>query len=145
MSMLFQNYKKQLRKISSMSSMAKQKDSRSCFITRWCVSYKCVQLVQGEIILISITIILPFILKKTSHTSFCFFDISKLVSPQYLLFTLFCFREKNGEKNPATNLNKFCSHAVAGFATHCANRHGALHPRSKVWSSTTPLYQNISI
>ena len=24
--------------------------------------------------------------------------ISKLVSPQFLLFTLFCFREKNGEK-----------------------------------------------
>ena len=38
------------------------------------------------------------ILKKTSHTSFCFFETSKLVSPQFLLFTLFCFREKNGEK-----------------------------------------------
>ena len=37
-------------------------------------------------------------LKKTSHTSFCFFETSKLVSPQFLLFTLFCFREKNGEK-----------------------------------------------
>ena len=31
-----------------------------------------------------------------------------------------------------TNLNKFCLHAVAGFATVCANRHSALHPRSKV-------------
>ena len=38
------------------------------------------------------------ILKKTSHTSFCFFETSKLVSPQFLLFTLFCFREKNGER-----------------------------------------------
>ena len=38
------------------------------------------------------------ILKKTSHTSFCFFETSKLVSPQFLLFTLFCFTEKNGEK-----------------------------------------------
>ena len=35
-------------------------------------------------------------------------------------------------KNLKTNLNKFCLHAVAEFATHCSNRHGALHPRSKV-------------
>ena len=82
-----------------MSSMAKLKDSRSCFITRWRVFYKCVHLVQGEIMLISITIILPFNFeKKTSHTSFCFFETSKLVSCQFLLFTLFCFREKIGEK-----------------------------------------------
>ena len=79
--------------------MAKLQDSRSCFITRWRVFYKCVQLVQGGIMLISITIILLFNFeKKTSHTSFCFFETSKLVSPQFLLFTLFCFREKNGEK-----------------------------------------------
>ena len=83
-----------------MSSMAKLKDSRSCFITRWRVFYKCVQLVQSEIMLISITIILLFNFekKKKSHTSFCFFETSKLVSPQFLLFTLLCFREKNGEK-----------------------------------------------
>ena len=81
-----------------MSSMAKLKDTRSCFITRWRVFYKCVQLVQGEIMLISITIILLFNFEKTSHTSFCFFEPSKLVSPQFLLFNLFCFREKNGEK-----------------------------------------------
>ena len=60
--------------------------------------YKCVQLVQGEIMLISITIILLFNFEKTSHTSFCFFETSKLVFPQFLLFTFFCFREKNGEK-----------------------------------------------
>ena len=48
--------------------------------------------------LISITIILLFNFEKTSHTSFCFFETSKLVSPQFLLFPLFCFREKNGEK-----------------------------------------------
>ena len=36
--------------------------------------------------------------KNTSHTSFCFFETSKLVSVQFLLFTLFCFRVKNGEK-----------------------------------------------
>ena len=94
--------------------------------------YKCVQLVQGEIMLISITITFFLILKKTSQTSFFFFETSKLVSPQFFLFTLFCFREKKRRKNLTTNLNKFCLHAVAGFATHCANRHGALHPRSKV-------------
>ena len=49
--------------------------------------------------LISITIIHLFNFeKKKSHTSFCFFETSKLVYPQFLLFTLFCFREKNGEK-----------------------------------------------
>ena len=54
---------------------------------------------QGEIMLISVTIILLFNFeKKTSHTPFCFFETSKLVSPQFLLFTLFCFRQKNGEK-----------------------------------------------
>ena len=81
-----------------MSSKAKLNDSRSCFITRSRVFYKCVQPAQGEIMLISITIILLFNFEKTSHTSFCFFETSKLVSPQFLLFTLFCFREKNGEK-----------------------------------------------
>ena len=91
------------------------------------VFYKCVQLVQGVIMLISITIILLFNFeKKTSRTSFCFFGTSKLVSPQCLLFTLFCFTEKNGEKKLTINLNKLCLHAVAGIATHCANRHGAL-------------------
>ena len=139
--------------------------------------YKCVQLVQGEILLISIV------------------ETSKLVSPQFLLFTLFCFREKNGEKTlQLTSINfvymrlpdlwriarvylgvrtcelflcfapfvflrsivltslfplfyvtcEFNRFLHRGWA-HCANRHGVLHPKSKVWSSTTPLYQNISI
>ena len=49
--------------------------------------------------LISITIILLFNFeKKTSHTFYCFFETSKIASPQFLLLTLFCFREKNGEK-----------------------------------------------
>ena len=65
---------------------------------RWRIFYKCVQLVQDEIMLLSITIILLFNFEKKSHTSFCFFETSKVVSPQFLLFTLFCFREKNGEK-----------------------------------------------
>ena len=106
------------KQLSTMSSMAKLKDSRSCFITRCCARW--------------------------NYANFCFFETSKLVSPQFLLLTLFCFREKNGEKNLTTNLNKFCLHAVARFATHCANRHGALHPRSKVWRRTTPLYQYLS-
>ena len=63
---------------------------------------------QGEIMLISITIILLFNFgKKTSHTSFCFFETSKLVSSQFLLFTLFCFREKNGEKTLQLTSKKF--------------------------------------
>ena len=62
------------------------------------VFYKCVQLVQGVIMLISITSSFFLILKKTSRTSFCFFGTSKLVSPQCLLFHLSFFREKNGEK-----------------------------------------------
>ena len=78
--------------------VAKLKDSTSCFITRWRVFYKCVQLVQGEIMLISITIFLLFnFVKKhlirlsvSSKLSY-----RKLVSPQFLLFTLFCLREKN--------------------------------------------------
>ena len=61
--------------------------------------YKCVQLVQGEIMLISITIILLFNFEKNISYVFLFLrNSSKLVSPQFLLFTLFCFREKNGEK-----------------------------------------------
>ena len=80
-----------------MSSMAKLKDSRSCFITRWRVFYKCVQLVQDEIMPIS-TIILLFNFEKKHLICLCLFETSKLVSPPFLLFTLFCFREKNGEK-----------------------------------------------
>ena len=53
---------------------------------------------QGEIMLFQSPTSLFLILKKTFHTSFCFFKTSKLVSPQFLLFTFFCFREKNGEK-----------------------------------------------
>ena len=66
------------------------------------------QLVQGEVMLISITLILLFNLKKKkSHTSFCFFETSKLVSPQFLLFTSFCFLEKNGEKTLQLTLINF--------------------------------------
>ena len=82
-----------------MSSMSKLKDSRSCFITRWRVFYKCVQLVQGEIMLISITIILLFDFeKKIISYVYLFLRNFKICYSQCLLFTLFCFREKNGEK-----------------------------------------------
>ena len=46
-------------------------------------------------------------MKKTSHTSLCFFETSKLVSPQFLLFTFFCFREKNVEKTLQLTLINF--------------------------------------
>ena len=49
-----------VKKKRKISSMAKLKDSRSCFITRWRVFYKWVQLVQ----VISITIILLFNFEK---------------------------------------------------------------------------------
>ena len=57
--------------------------------------------------LISITIILLInVEKKKSHTPFCFFETSKLVSPHFLLIALFCFREKNGEKTlQVTSIN----------------------------------------
>ena len=54
---------------------------------------------QGVIMLISITIILRFNFeKKNSNTSFCFFGTSKLVSTQFLLFTLFFLERKTEEK-----------------------------------------------
>ena len=36
--------------------------------------------------------------KNISYVFLFHFETPKLVSPQFLLFTLFCFREKNGEK-----------------------------------------------
>lgn len=91
---------------------------------------------QGEIMLISITIILlfDFELKKTSHTSFCFFETSKLVSPQFLLFTLFCVRGKNGENTLQLSSINFVGMRLPDLRciARIANRHGALHPRSKV-------------
>ena len=53
---------------------------------------------QGEIMLISITIILLFNFEKNILYVFLFLRNFKISFPQFLLFTLFCFREKNGEK-----------------------------------------------
>ena len=63
--------------------------------------------------------------------SFWFFETSKLVSPQFLLFTLFCFRENKGEKTLQPTSIIFFLHAVAGFATHCANRQGGCTREAK--------------
>ena len=82
----------------SMSSMAKLKDGRSCFITRWRVFYKCVQLVQGEIMLISITITLLLNLEKNISYVFLFLRNFQISFPSVFTVTLFCFREKSGEK-----------------------------------------------
>ena len=60
--------------------------------------YKCLQLVQGVIMLISITIIPLFNFEKNIWYVFLFLGTSKLVFPQCLPFTLFPFRENNGEK-----------------------------------------------
>ena len=105
MSMLFQNknnweLSKTRRKISSISSMAKLKDSRSNFITRWRVFYIKMRAARARWNYANFNHHHPSFLfwKKTSHTSFYFFETSKLVSPQFLLFTLFRCREKNGEK-----------------------------------------------
>ena len=78
--------------------MAKLKDSRSCFITRWRVFYKCVKLVQGEIMQISMTIILLFNFEKNISYVFPFLRNFKISFPSVFTVTLFCFREKNGEK-----------------------------------------------
>ena len=68
---------------------------------------------------------------------------SKLVAPQFLLFTLLCFSEKSKKKNFPVNFQYVCLHAVAGFATHCANHHGALHPVGKVWSIYVTIFKYI--
>ena len=83
------------------------------------------QLVQGVVMLMSITIILRFNFgkeKKNISYVFLFLCNFKVSFHSVLLFNLFCFREKNGGKNLTINLNKFCLNAVAGFATQCANR-----------------------
>ena len=126
-----------------MSSIAKLKDSRSCFITRWRVFYKFVQLVQGGIMLISITIILffQFWKEKNIFYVFPFLRKFKISFPSVLLFTLFCFREKNGEKTLRLTSINFVYMRLLGLQRIARIRHGALHPRSKVWSNVTPLNQ----
>ena len=95
-----------------MSSMAKLRYSRWCFITSWRVFYKCLQLVQGVIMLILITIILLFNFEENISYVFLFFRIP------LSFYGLLCFvLERKGRKNLTIN-------AVAGFAMHCS-----LYPR----------------
>ena len=100
--------------------MAKIKDSRSCFRTRWRIFYKCMQLVQGEIMLILITIILLLNFKKNISYVFLFLRNFKISFPSVFTVYLALFWREKRRQNLTTNLNKVCLHAVAGFATHCA-------------------------
>ena len=54
--------------------------------------------IATEIMLILITIILLFNFEENISYVFLFSGTSKLVPAQFLRFTLFCFREKKGEK-----------------------------------------------
>ena len=91
------------------------------------------QLVQGEIMQISITIILLFNFEKKHLIRL---SVSSKLQNKFPLsfYCLPCFvlERQTEKKNVKSNLNKFRLHAVAEFATHWANRHGALLPRSKV-------------
>ena len=66
-----------------MSSISKLKDSRwcACFITRWHVFYRCVQLMQGVIMLISSTIIFRFNFEKNISYVFLFLRNFKISFP----------------------------------------------------------------
>ena len=75
---------------------------------------------QGEIMLISITIILLLNFKKNISYVFLFLRNFKISFPSVFTVYLALFWREKRRQNLTTNLNKFCLHAVAGFATHCA-------------------------
>ena len=83
------------RKISSMSKL---KESRSCFTTKWRAFYKCVQLVQGEIMLISITINFFFNFEENISYVFLVLWNFKISFPSVFTVYLAFLSEKNGEK-----------------------------------------------
>ena len=87
-----------------MSSMAKQEDSRSCFITRGRVFYKCVQLVQGEIMLISITIIPLFNFEKNISYVFLFPRNFKISFPSVFTVYLVLFQREKTLQLTSINL-----------------------------------------
>ena len=107
---------KQSKTRRKMLSMAKLNDSRWFFITRLRY-YKCVH-AQGVIMLISIsiTIILLFNFEKNYSYVFMFLQNFKISFPSVLTVYFVLFFRENGEKTLTINLNKFCLHAVAGFA-----------------------------
>ena len=90
-----------------MSSMAKLKDSR-CFITRWLVFYKCVQLVQG--LLRSFQSPSSFFLilekKKISYV-FLFLRNFKISFPSVFTVYFGLFLREKRRKNLTINLNNF--------------------------------------
>ena len=78
--------------------MSKLKDSRSCFTTKWRAFYKCVQLVQGEIMLISITINFFFNFEENISYVFLVLWNFKISFPSVFTVYLAFLSEKNGEK-----------------------------------------------
>ena len=93
---------------------------------------KCVQLVQGVIMLISITTsLLLFNFEKNISYVFLFLRNFKISFPSVFTVHFVLFQREKRRKNLTINLNKFCLHAVAGFTTHCTNRRGALHTTEK--------------
>ena len=120
MSKLFQNINdyilsKTRRNISSMSSMAKLKDSR-CFITRWRVFYKRVQLVQGLLRSFqSPSSFFLIFLKKISYL-FLFLRNFKISFPSVFTVYLGLFlREKRRKKTLQLTSINFCLTSGGGI------------------------------
>ena len=89
-----------------MSSMAKLKDSR-CFITRWLVFYKCVQLVQGLLRSFQSPSSFFLILKKNISYVFLFLRNFKISFPSVFTVYFGLFLTEKRRKNLTINLNKF--------------------------------------
>ena len=95
--------------------MAKLKDSRWFFITRWRMYFINACSVQRVIMLISITIIL---FNFETNISYVFLLLRNFKISPLSVYCLLCFvlQRKTEKKSLITiNLNKFCLHAVAGF------------------------------
>ena len=89
-----------------MSSMAKLKDSR-CFITRWLVFYKCVQLVQSLLRSFQSPSSFFLILKKNISYVFLFLRNFKISFPSVFTVYFGLFLTEKRRKNLTINLNKF--------------------------------------
>ena len=76
-----------------------------------------IKLVQGVIMLISITILRLNFEKNISYV-FLFLGNFKISFPSVFTVYFVLFLRENGGKKLTINLNKFCLHAVAGSATH---------------------------
>ena len=89
-----------------MSSNAKLKDSR-CFITRWLVFYKCVQLRQGLLRSFQSPSSFFLILKKNISYVFVFLRNFKISFPSVFTVYFGLFLREKGRKNLTINLNNF--------------------------------------